>query len=149
MDQPLMLNFRFAVSFLTWGAMRSTVDTRFQKVSGLSADVGTTTVEEGGQNLYIQTLPQRVKYGNLVLERGRVVGSTITMRFDDALSRFSFKPTDVLITLFDDNRVIASAWLVQRAYPVKWSTAGLDAASPAVLIDTMELAFTRIQLLSL
>ena len=71
MDDGLILNFRFAVSFLQWGVLNSTVDTRFQNVSGLSAEVTTTSVEEGGLNLYSHKLPQRVSYGNLTLTRGK------------------------------------------------------------------------------
>lgn len=149
MDGALLLNFRFAVSFLSWGGRGAGVDTRFQRVSGLGADVATTQVVEGGQNLFTHRLPERVDYKNLVLERGRVVRSALNERFDDALSRFHFRPTDVLVSLLGDDRGTLSAWMFYRAYPVRWSTADLSAKEPDVLIDTMELAYTRMQPLQL
>jgi phage tail-like protein len=144
-DQPLLLNFRFAVSFLGWGVEGAMVDTRFQSVSGLGASVTTSTVAEGGQNLYTQSLPDKVGYSHLTLTRGRVIKSTLNSRFDAALARFEFKTTDVLVTLLGEHGIPLAAWMFYRAYPVKWSTADLSVATPAILIDTMELAYTRMQ----
>ena len=41
------------------------------------------------------------------------------------------------------------AWLFMDAYPVSWSSSDLDAAKAEVLIDTLELAYTRMQRMSL
>ncbi len=71
----LILGFRFGVFFFTGGVLPNMLDIRFAKVSGLSAEVKTIEVTEGGQSLYTHRLPERVSYGNLVLERGMVVGS--------------------------------------------------------------------------
>jgi len=144
-DEPLLLNFRFSVSFLSWGGQGAAVDTRFQRVSGLGATVTTSAHAEGGQNLFTQSLPDKVGYTNLVLERGRVTRSTLNSRFDDALARFQFKTTDVLVTLLGDFRMPLASWMFYRAYPVKWATSDLSAKDPAILIDTMELAYTRMQ----
>ena len=66
----LILGFRFGVSFFVGGVLPNPLDIRFAKVSGLSAEVKTTTVIEGGENRYTHRLPDRVDYGNLVLEAG-------------------------------------------------------------------------------
>ena len=34
-------------------------------------------------------------------------------------------------------------WLFYDAYPVKWTTSGLDAESSSIVIDSMELAYSR------
>ena len=34
-----------------------------------------------------------------------------------------------------------------KAYPVKWATSDLDANQPGLVIDTLELAYTRMQIL--
>ena len=52
LQDDIVLGFRFRVLFLIGGAIPNPLDIRFQKVSGLSAEVTTTTLEEGGQNLY-------------------------------------------------------------------------------------------------
>ena len=48
------LGYRFAVVFFIGGVLPNPIDTMFQKVSGLESTIETTTVEEGGQNLYTQ-----------------------------------------------------------------------------------------------
>ena len=46
MDDPLLVNFRFSVSFLSWGGQDGTVDTRFQHVSGLGGNMTLCQVKE-------------------------------------------------------------------------------------------------------
>lgn len=143
----LVLGFRFSVLFLAGGAVPNPLDVRFQKVSGLAAEITTTSVTEGGQNLYTHRLPDRVSYNNLVLERGMVVGSPLNLEFNAAMSLFKFAPSNVLVTLLSESKTPLAAWLFMKAYPVKWATADLDANQAGVLIDTLELAYTRMQIL--
>jgi phage tail-like protein len=123
------------------------IDIRFQKVRGLSATVKTTPLTEGGQNLYTQQLLVGVEYGNLVLERGMVVGSPLNLEVNAALSLFKFNPSNVLVTLFNENTEPVSAWLFVKAYPVKWATSDLDAMEKNLVIDTLELSYSRMQIL--
>jgi phage tail-like protein len=141
------LGFRFAVFFFVGGVVPNPLDIRFQRVSGLSATIETTTVNEGGQNLYTHRLPRKVGYGNLVLERGFVVGSLLNLEFNAAMSMFQFAPSNVMVTLFSETGIPIAAWLFLKAYPVRWATADLDASSDRILIDTLELAYTRMQAL--
>jgi phage tail-like protein len=145
------LSHRFGVFFFAGGVVRNPLDFRFQKVSGLSAEVQLNTVNEGGQNLYAHRLPSKVTYGNLVLERGYVVGSPspLNIEFNVAFSTFKFYPSNVLVTLFDDIGIPLGAWLYIKAYPVRWTVSDLDAMGNAVAVDTMELAYTRFQILRL
>jgi phage tail-like protein len=135
------------VFFFAGGILPNPVDTRFQKVSGLSAEVETDVIAEGGQNLYTQQVPTRGSYHNLVLERGLVTGSPLNMEFNVALSLFRFTPSNVLVTLFNDESHPLAGWLFMNAYPVKWAVADLDALENAVLIETMELTYTRFQII--
>jgi phage tail-like protein len=144
-DPPL--GFRFGVVFFAAGVLPNPLDILFQKVSGLSATVNTSPLEEGGQNLYAHRLPGRIQYDNLVLERGLVVGSPLVIEFTVAMSLFKFSPSNVLVTLLDDAAMPISAWLFLNAYPVKWRVADLDATSNSVVIETLELAYQRMQVL--
>ncbi|HAB17049.1 MAG TPA: phage tail protein [Verrucomicrobiota bacterium] len=147
LNPELVLGFRFGVLFLAGGVVPNPLDLRFRKVSGLSSEVTTTTVNEGGQNLYTHRLPERVNYGNLVLERGFVVGSPLNLEFNATMSLFKFSPASVLVILHNELALPLAAWLFHRAYPVKWSTSDLDAEQHAMAIDTMELAYSRMQIL--
>ena len=143
------LGFRFGVLFLIGGGVPNPLDTLFQKVSGLETTVSTTTVDEGGQNLYSQPLPQKIQHENLVLERGLVVGSPLVIEFNAAMSLFKFSPSNVLVSLLDNTRIPIASWLFIKAYPVKWSVSDLDATANAVVIEHLELAYQRMQVIRL
>lgn len=145
----LPLGFRFAVVFFAGGVVPNPIDIRFSKVSGLAATIETQAVGEGGENLYAHRLPKRVTYANLVLERGFVVGSPLNIEFGAAMSLFTFVPSNVMVTLLGEQGQPLSAWLFLKAYPVRWATADLVAADERVLVDTLELAYTRMQPLRL
>ena len=87
------LGFRFGVLFFAGGVIPNPLDVMFQKVSGVGSTVATQTVEEGGQNLYSQVLPEKIEHENLVLDRGVVVGSPLVIEFNVAMSLFKFSPS--------------------------------------------------------
>lgn len=141
------LGFRFGVLFFAGGVLPNPIDVLFQKVSGLTSTVETATIEEGGQNLYVQSLPKRIKYDNLVLERGVVVGSPLVIEFNATMSLFKFSPSNVLVTLLDNTNIPIAGWLFMKAYPVKWSVSDLDATANSVVIERMELSYQRMQVM--
>ncbi|TPN86997.1 phage tail protein [Aquimarina algicola] len=152
-DPNPALSHRFGVFFFAGGLAPNRIDFRFQKVSGLSTEIQLQTINEGGQNLHAHRLPSQVNYNNLVLERGystSPIPSPLNMEFNIAFSRFQFYPSNVLVTLFDELSgvpVPIGAWLFIKAYPVKWSVSELDAQSNSVLVDTLELAYARFQIM--
>ncbi len=148
-ETDILAAFRFSVVFMVGGAVPNPIDIRFQRVSGLSTEISTTTFVEGGQNLYAHRLPERADYGNLVLERGFVLASPLDLQNNLCFSLFKFKPSNVLVTLHGEESEPLSAWLFLKAYPVSWSTSDLDAGKTEILIDTLELAYSRMQRLSL
>jgi len=150
-DPNPALSHRFGVTFFAGGVLPNLIDFRFQKVRGISTDIQLDTIDEGGQNLYSHKLPRKVNYGNLVLERGystSQIPSPLTLEFNYTFSQFKFSPSNVLITLYNDVHgvvVPVGSWLFMKAYPVKWSVSDFDAQGNSVVIDTMELAYTRFQ----
>jgi phage tail-like protein len=141
----LPLSSRFAVVIFALGVVPNPIDLRFQRVSGLSASISTVSVREGGQQLYTHRLPDMVSYENLVLERGFMVGSPLNIEFNMAFSQMKFAPSNVMVTLLNDDALPIAGWMFVQAFPVRWSTADLDASRDEVLIDTLELAYTRMQ----
>lgn len=145
MSAQVHLRYRFGVYFFVGGVALNPIDTRWQRVSGLSTTVSLTNHQEGGQNLYTHRLPERISYGNLVLERGLTVGSPLVVEFQAALSLFAFVPSTVIVTLYGDESVPVAGWMFLRAFPTKWTTSDLDADSNEIVIDTMELSYARMQ----
>ena len=145
----LPLSFRFGVFFFVGGLIPNPIDIRFQKVSGLGATVSLKTHMEGGQNLYAHRFPDSIGYQNLVLERSAELISPLDIEFNIALSLFKFAASNTLVTLFNDDGVPTAAWMFLNTYPVRWATSDLDAKQNGIVIDTMELAYTRMQILRL
>ena len=144
-----VLGFRFAVFFFAGGVVPNPLDIRFAKASGLSATIKTSSVNEGGQNLYSHRLPDRIEYGNLVLERGYVIGSLLHLEFNAAMTAFKFVPSNVIVTLLSDDKVPPGAWMFIKAYPVRWARSDLDAGEVRLVLATLELAYTRMQIMSI
>ena len=76
-----------------------------------------------------------------------VIGSPLNAEFNASLSTFKFSTSNVLVSLLGDSGQPLAAWLFLKAWPVKWATSDLDADQPSLLIDTLELAYTRMQIL--
>jgi phage tail-like protein len=52
-----------------------------------------------------------------------------------------------MVTLFNEKSIPLAGWFFTKAYPVKWSVSDFDAEANGVVIDTMELAYTRFQII--
>lgn len=142
-NDDLPMGYRFQVTFLIGGAIPNPIDIAFRKVSGLSQTVSTESYHEGGTNDASIKLPVKVDYDNLVLERGLVGITPLSIEFTLSLSLFKFYTSNVIVTILDEEGSPVNAWLLLKAYPVKWSVSDLDADSSAIVIDHMELAYNR------
>ncbi|MBU3895422.1 phage tail protein [Serratia rubidaea] len=134
------LSHRFLATFFIKG-MPSPMDLRFSRVSGLGRELQMTPLREGGDNLGMVALPDRVTHGTLVLERGVMAVTPMTMMFDQVLGQFRCTYLNVVILLLDARGRPTCGWTLTDALPVKWQTGELDASGNAVLIDTLELIY--------
>lgn len=140
--------FCFRVSFSGISGMESDEQQRFQDVSGLSFEIETEPLKEGGENRFEYKLPKRVKYPNLVLKRGLITNKVLTEWIKGAMTGFFwaspipfFKPADILVTLLDEAGQPVAVWNVVQAFPVKWSMSDLKATENAIVVETIELAY--------
>lgn len=139
--------FSFKVDFLDVPGAGSDTEQRFQEVSGLSVEITTEDLNEGGENGFTYKLPKRARYPNLVLKRGMLTNSALRKWLQDAMSTYfialdySFKPSDILVTLQNEAGDPLAVWKVLQAYPVKWSTSDFKATDNALVIETIELAY--------
>ena len=60
--------FHFLVAFELFP--QRDIDVRFQEVSGLTVNVQTEEIREGGENCFTHKLPIRTNYNDIVLKRG-------------------------------------------------------------------------------
>lgn len=135
-DLPVVFHFR--VSF---GAGGDDEDSRFQEVTGLTAEVQVEEYREGGLNVHAHKLPTGARFGNLVLKRGYLAGTAAATWVQRAIEHFDFEPKDVDVALLNENHEPLAQWSFTGAYPVKWSLSDLKAQENAIAIESLELAY--------
>jgi phage tail-like protein len=134
--------FHFMVTFdgLPFGI--AIIDSQFSEVSGLTAELATEELTEGGENRFVHKLPVRVKYPNLVLKRGLFPLSTPLIRWaKEAINNLDIKPCSVMVTLLNDLHVPVKIWNFSNAYPVKLQVSDFKATDNSLVIETIELAY--------
>lgn len=137
--EPSVAN-RFSVSFFN-GRMLNQLDASFQSISGLGRELHLRHVQQGGDNTSSYWLPGTVAQNRIVLKRGLMTVTPLTLMFDQMLSAYTLHYSTVVIVLCNQlNRPVCS-WTLRQAIPVKWHTDPLDAQDSKVLINTLELAY--------
>jgi phage tail-like protein len=136
--------FHFKVEVL--GLPPDANDVRFTEVSGLSAEVGTEEIAEGGENRFVQRYPTRTKYAELVLKRGLYVSSEVITWIQRCLERDGVEPRNVDVTLLNERHEPLLTWHVVNAYPTRWSVSDLNAANNAVVIESLQLCYQYFRL---
>jgi phage tail-like protein len=124
-------------------------DFRFQEVSGLSLNVNVDTYREGGENRFVHRLPGRTTYSDLVLKRGMTLVSGVTAWCLDALENFNYKPTNMLISLLNEQHLPVSSWYIANAIPIKYDITGLNAEQGQIVIESMTLRYEYYKTLNL
>lgn len=123
-----------------------TSDNSFKEVSGLSLELGSEKLTEGGVNNYTMELPTQVNSTNLVLKRGvfskksnliKWVEDSINTDYSQALEL-----KNIIVKLFNDQGSPLITWTFNDARPVKYSVTDFDAMKNEVLIETMEFTYT-------
>lgn len=113
----------------------------FQEISGLSVNMSTTEVAEGGENRFKHQIPERPKYSNLVLKRGLIIGSDVIKWCRDAIENYDFRRANVEIDLLNSLNIPVISWNVIDAYPVKWEVTTFNAEKSELVIETIELTY--------
>ena len=130
------LSFHFKVEFAN---LKSEFE--FQSVSGLTVEMDTEDIAEGGENRYKHRLPVRSRYSKLVLKRGLLTDSSLIKWCREAVEDFNISPTDITISLLNEEHEPLMTWNVVHAYPVKWSMGDFNAEQSQVVIETIELVY--------
>lgn len=133
------VGFHFKVEFL--GISSKQNDHQFQSVSGLSVDLETEEIAEGGENRFKYKLPVRTKYPNLVLKRGLLLDSGVIDWCQKAFANLEIKPVDIIVKLLNEEHDPLLSWNIVSAYPIKWDVGEFNAEENKLVIETLELAY--------
>lgn len=122
------------------------VDAAFQEVSGISKELTVEEIACGGENRFKYKLPTIASNQNLVLKRAIVPTGSVLLGWcaaciDQGLS-VSVQTYSVMLSLLNSNGEVCMSWVFQNAYPVKYSVSDLKSQESAILIESIELAYT-------
>lgn len=127
----LNLRFRLSVGGAPFGD--------FSECSGLSVDVGTEDYHEGGENRFVHKLPTVGQPPNLVLKRGMTTSTGLWDWFVGYLETGTVDPRNGQVELLATDDEPVHVWAFTRGYPIKWTGPELNAISPGVAFETLEL----------
>lgn len=147
LEDPLK-NPMAALKSAALGAMEA----GFQEISGISADLQTEEVIEGGENRFVHKLPKHVKYPNLQLKRGFVARySDLNTWCEETIleAKFPIIPKLVVVSLLNEAKLPLMSWKFQNAYPVKYEVSGFNAETSQILVENIELAYQRFEKVAL
>jgi phage tail-like protein len=130
------VGFHFKVEIL--GLPPNANDVRFTEVNGLSVEMGTEEIAEGGENRFIQKYPTRAKYPELVLKRGLLLNSAIVDWIRQCIENLEIQPKNIDIKLLNEEHQPLLTWHVVNAYPTKWAASDLNASNNAVVIESLQ-----------
>lgn len=133
------VSFHYQVVF--FGIEGKTIDTRFQSVSGLTAEVKTETYKEGGENRFEHILPVRAEYSNIILKRGLATDSGLIRWFSNTFQTMQVEPIMLNISLLNEVHEPLISWNVVHAWPKKWSVSDFNAEKSEIAIETLELHY--------
>lgn len=111
----------------------------FQKVSGLSEEVGVTEYEEGGYD-YAHKLPGRAKVGEVTAERGEYADVSLHELLKETLTNPSMRNTIILEKLNRYGETVHTYKLAE-AWVSKWEGGDSDASSDDVAIEKITIQF--------
>lgn len=116
----------------------------FSNVAGLERTTKVDDYHEGGVNDYVHKLAGVTTYPNLVLKRGLADRYELWAWHQEVIAgRIHRREVSViLVGRFGQ----AIRWVFERAFPVKWTGSDLDAAAPAVVVESVELAHEGMRL---
>ena len=145
-DKPLHV-FRFHVEFradsLVGTGSNDPVDVckgAFSECTGLEATMEAKVIKEGGRNYGAATRAGLTTFATVVLKRGISDNKTLWNIYNKVATGTFAPRLQVTINVFDLNGTAVRAWQLQRAMPVKFKFADLNARGTEVGIEELHLA---------
>lgn len=111
----------------------------FQKVSGLSQEIGVTEYDEGGY-AYTHKLPGRPKVGEVTAERGSYADKSFQNLLQQTLTNPDMRNTIIFEQLNRYGEAVRTYKLAE-AWVSKWEGSDFDASSDDVAIEKITIQF--------
>ena len=117
----------------------------FKEVSGISSEINTEEIAEGGENRFKYKVPTGIKYNNLELKRGLIPKDSSLMTWINNTLQQGFsnkiKTKEIEVSLLNEKGNIVMIWNFVGAWPVGWNSAALNAMENEILIESIALSY--------
>lgn len=138
---PVAFYFR-----LSFDGAASGSDASFKEVSGITMEMGTEEITEGGNNNFKHRVPTSVKFSNLVLKRGLVPKDSAVIQWcldtlGGGLDK-AIQTKTIMVSLLDEKGNPLNSWSFANAWPVKWSASDLNSMNNELVIETLEFSYS-------
>ncbi len=118
----------------------------FSEITGLHVETEVKEYREGGENGYVHKLAGPSRFAqNLILKHGFTGDSTLWDWYQNNRNGAVERKTGSIVLLDMDGGEVAR-YNFYDAYPVKWTGPALNAIRAEVGVETLELAFNRLDL---
>ena len=111
----------------------------FQKVSGLTKEVGVVEYDEGGYS-HTHKLPGKEQTPEVTLEKGMFANADLERVYKRTLQNPDFRTT-VIIEHLDKFGKVSRSWTLAEAWVSKWEGSEYDATSEDVAIEKITIQF--------
>jgi phage tail-like protein len=120
----------------------------FAECTGLEATMEPKVIREGGLNYGAHQRAGAVTFATVILRRGMTLNRDLWDWFQDATLRGAFTHRlDVTIRHLDfDGQTVVRTWQLDRALPVKFKSADLQARSHEIAIEELHLVHEGLRL---
>jgi phage tail-like protein len=159
-DPPVSYNFMvaFAPDGMSGSAMKGMAtmaslafDAAFTQISGLGAELEYDTIKSGGFNNQVYHLPKGVKRSGLTLKRGLAsIASPLLRWCFQTLEEPKFlTPKTMVVMLLNKNPSLppVMVWTFYNVIPVKWEINELDAKKSDIVIESIEVVFSKMEII--
>jgi phage tail-like protein len=119
----------------------------FTEVSGLSVEVSTEDMNEGGNNEYVHKFIGRTKIGNITLKQG-MTKSQDFLKWVMDVSQGKIKRKNISVVMYDLEGKQVQRWNFLEAVPIKWTGAQFQASGNGAAVETFEFVHRGMQLAS-
>lgn len=147
--------FRFQVDFkeqlLTSDSEGSKVvlcSAAFAECSGIEATMEPKVIKEGGRNWGVNQRAGKVTFATLVLKRGMTTTKDLWTWYEFVGTGKYAHRLNAVITMFDTSGKAVLGWKLNRALPIKFKAADLNAKGTDVAVEELHLAHEGLSLVS-
>lgn len=117
----------------------------FTEASGLEVEVTPIEYRNGSEEITVRKIPGLKKFTNITLKRG-ITGDIDFWNWILAAMEGQVQRTEGSIIMQDENKQEVLRWNFKRAWPIKFTGPGLNAANNEIAMETLEICHEGLEI---